>query len=125
MNTKTSYVVFNTVTTNSPATDGESFQFSIKLTTNLAGLIRTDSYLTVTFVGSDGSSHSSIVYCYDGDTLIDTYSFTGLSIPNDAGTNTITGISLDFDYLDEVWRNINFTYKGSITEQIKYDYVVS
>jgi hypothetical protein len=125
MNTKTSYVTIGSITTSNVAANGEVFNFSIAMTTNLSGLIRLDSYLTFTFTGDDDTQYTFPVNCYSGDTLIDTYDFTGLILPNLDETNDITAITLNFDYLDEIWRNINFTYKGSVTEKIQYSYVVS
>ena len=118
MNTLISYANL-TATTFQNAAGEEQYNFAIALTTNLAGLIREDSVLTVDFQYG-GESHLFDVQCYSGGSLITEHEFTGLAIPNVAGNNTITAVTLAFDYLDENWRTINFTYGGSMVEQIEF-----
>ena len=124
MNTQVSYVVISDIAFENAVADGETFDFTISMTTNLSGLIRTDSQLTVEFAYDNGSK-SITIPCYVNDVLIDEYTFTNLAIPNTADDNTITSITLAFDYLDSVWRNINFTYRGTISESIRYLNVVT
>lgn len=119
MNDKLSYVVQTNTTFQNAVTQGEVFEYSITLTTGLSGLIRNDSYLRVTFKSSAGSTYTTEIPCYVDDVLITEHTFGGLTLNNTENTNSITGIELAFDYLDDVWRNINFVYKGAITEQIK------
>lgn len=125
MNTKISYVTLAAVTYDTPPADGDLFQFAVTLTSGLSGLIRNDSYLTVTFTGSSGSESTFTIPCYVDGVLIDSHTFTTLSLPNNSGTSTITQVELEFDYLEDIWRNINFTYRGSVTEKINLLIVVS
>jgi len=122
MNTKLSGVNMTSVTLDTDATS--EYLFSITLNTNLSGLIREDSLLTVTFAYATGENTATIP-CYESGSLITSHTFSGLTIPNTDNDNTITAIVLEFDYLDDTWATINFTYNGTMTEQITYSNVVT
>lgn len=126
MDTRLSYVILSAVTFTAPdATGSHQYDFTIKLTTNLSGLIRTDSILQFEITGSNGSTYTTSTQCYQDGVLITSKELTGLLLPNNDGDNTISDMTLEFDYLDAVWRTINFTYGGSMSERIQYINIVS
>lgn len=103
--------------------EGEFYDFSISISTGLSGDIRPDSTLDFTFLASDGQSKTHTVQCYDqSGNQINSYEFEGLSISDNDGSNTISGISITFDDVADFFGRLNFVYRGMITEVIRFSY---
>jgi len=119
MNMRISYVNL-TGTTFENAAGEETYNFSITLSPQLSGLIREDSVLAVKVTDKAGTEFNKYVQCYNEGSLITQYVISDIVVPNDGGDNNITSITLDFDYLDDLWQSINFTYGGSMTERFQF-----
>jgi hypothetical protein len=126
MDTRTSYVDISAISYEN-GTAG-IFNFSISATTDLSGPIRPESTLKFTLLSINQEvGNEFIVQTHNPDgTLIESVTLSPITLlPSNDEDNNITSIELDFSGvgMDMFWQNINYIYKGKITEYILVNYV--
>jgi hypothetical protein len=93
----------------------------------MSGAIREESTLKLTFGSTDFSNvHEFIIQTHNPDgSLIESATFSPLVLPSTTEDNSITNIEIDFSTvgIDVLWSNINYIYKGMITDYLVINYI--
>jgi hypothetical protein len=101
-----------------------NYQFSISMTTDLSGVIREDSRLSVTVVDQMHDVTWPFIFdMFDGSAYVTSITLDALSIQNDNADDEIQQIVLSIPDIANFWKNINFQYRGSIQEQVYWQYI--
>lgn len=114
---------FNPVAIDSVTYDNQNagvYDFTLSIKTDLAGIIRPESRLSITAISSDGGETDFSFACYEGETPVTTFVLDPLSLGNRNADDEITNIVLTIANIAEFWRAINFAYGGKIDEVIQW-----